>query len=150
MNNNFFKNLGIGRQTLVKKWVETTDTTDLQYNRIKLNKDLNFSVVKNPELVLGNIIYHVIKKKDLPECIVYDFENFNTLHICDVNFFKRSNCLSDDVNSIDDWIKILNIIDNHIINLTEISFIESVSDSSNSNKVITFKKLENNDWRIQL
>jgi hypothetical protein len=150
MNNNFFKNLGIGRQVFINKWVETSDTTDLQYNRIKLNKDLNFRVVKQPELVLGNIIYHVIKKKDLPECIVYDFKRFSTLHLGDVNRFKRSNCLFDDVNSIDDWIKLLNIIDDHIINLTEISFIESVSDSSNSNKVFIFKKLENNDWRILL
>lgn len=149
MTNNFFKNLGIGRQIFVKKWVETTDTTDLQYKRIKLNKDLNFSVVKQPELVLGNIIYHVIKKKDLPECIVYDFKKFNTLHLGDVDRFKRSNCLHN-VNSIDDWIKLLNIIDDHIINLTEISFIESISDSSDYSKVITFKKLENNDWRIQL
>lgn len=150
MNNNFFKNLGIGRQTFVKKWVETSDTTDLQYDRIKLNEDLNFSVVKNPELVFGNILYHVIMKKDLPECIIYDFKNFSTLYLGDVNKFKRSNGLLDDVNYIDEWIKLLNIIDDHIINLTEIYFIESVSDSSNSNKVFIFKKLENNDWRILL
>jgi hypothetical protein len=67
-----------------------------------------------------------------------------------VNRFKRSNCLFDDVNSIDDWIKLLNIIDDHIINLTEISFIESVSDSSDCSKVLIIKKQGNNDWRIQL
>lgn len=150
MNNNFFKNLGIGRQIFVNKWVETSDTSDLQYNRIKLNEDLNFSVIKQPELVLGNIIYHVIKKKDLPECIIYDFKKFSTLYLGDVNRFKRSNGLIDDVNNIDEWIKLLNIIDDYIINLTEICFIESVSDSSNCNKVFIFKKLENNDWRILL
>lgn len=149
MNNNFFKNLGIGRQVFVNKWIETTDTTDLQYKRIRLNKDLNFSVIKQPELVFGNILYHVIKKKNLPECIIYDFNKFSTLHLGDVNYFKRNNGLHD-VNYIDDWIKLLNTIDDHIINLTEISFIESVSDSSDCNKVIIFKKHENNDWRIQL
>lgn len=138
--NNFFKNLGIGKQTLVNKWVETSDTTDLQYNRIELNEELNFSVVKNPELVVGNIIYHVFKKKDLPECIVYDFENFGTVYLGDVNRFIRSNGLIDDVNHIGDLIKIINVIDDHIINLDEIYFIESVSVTSNSSKVIILKK----------
>lgn len=148
MNNNFFKNLGIGRQTFINKWIETSDTTDLQHKRIELNKELNFSVVKQPELVLGNIIYHVIKKKDLPKCIIYDFENFSTLYLGDVNYFKISNCLHD-VNYIDDWIELLNTIDDNIINLTEISFIESVSDTSNYGRVFIIKKFANNDWRIQ-
>ena len=150
MTNNFFKNLGIGRQIPVNKWIETSESNDLLYKRIKLNEELNFSVVKNPELVFGNILYHVIKKKDLPECIVYDFENFGTLYLGDVSSFIRSNGLIDDVNNISDLIKILNIIDDHIINLDEISFMESVSDTSNCSKVFIFKKFENNDWRIQL
>lgn len=138
----FFDNIGIGEEQLIKDWIKTSDTTDLQCNRIKLNKDLNFRVVKQPELVFGNIIYHVIKKKDLPECIVYDFKNFSTLHLGDVDRFKRSNCLFDDVNSIDDWIKLLNIIDDHIINLNEISFIV--------NETIFIKKHNNKDWIIEI
>ena len=148
MTNNFFKNLGIGRQIHVNKWIETSEANDLLYKRIKLNEELNFSVVKNPELVFGNILYHVIKKKDLPECIVYDFENFGTVYLGDVNRFIRSNGLINDVNHIGDLIKIINVIDDHIINLDEIYFIESVSVTSNSSKVIILKKLENNDWRI--
>ena len=145
----FFDNIGIGEEQLIKDWIKTSDTTDLQYKRIELNDELNFNVIKNPELVLGNIIYHAIKKKDLPNCIVYDFNKFSKLHLGDVNNFKRSNCLHD-VNNIDDWIELLNIIDDHIINLTEISFIENVSVTSCSNRVFTIKKHNNKDWKIEI
>lgn len=143
----FFDNIGIGEEQLIKDWVKTSDTTDLQYKRIELNNELNFSVIKNPELVLGNIIYHVIKKKDLPDYIVYDFNKFNTLHLGDVDKFKRTNSLHD-LNNVDDWIKLLNIIDDHIINLTEISFIESMSVTSCSNRV--FIKHNNKDWKTEI
>ena len=63
-----------------------------------------------------------------------------------MNRFKKSNCLHD-VNYINDWIKLLNIIDDHIINLTEISFIENMSVTSCSNR-ITIKKHNNKDWKI--
>lgn len=145
----FFDNIGISEEQLIKDWIKTSDTTDLQYDRIELNNELNFSVIKNPELVLGNIMYHIIKKKDLPYYIVYDFNKFSELHIGDVNRFKRSNCLHD-VNYIDDWIELLNIIDDHIINLTEISFIENVSVTSCSNIMFTIKKHGNNDWKIEI
>ena len=143
----FFDNIGISEEQLIKDWIKTSDTTDLQYNRIKLNKELNFSVIKDPELVFGNIIYHVIKKKDLPECIIFDFKKFSTLHLGDMDRFKRGNGLHN-VNNVDDWIELLKIIEDHIINLTEISFIESVSDSSDCSKMFIIKKHNNKDWRI--
>ena len=97
---NFFTNLGIGKTSIINKWIEMSDTTDLHCKRIELNEELNFSVVKNPELVFGNILYHVIKKKDLPKCIVYDFKNFGTLYLDDVSRFIRGNGLINDVNNI--------------------------------------------------
>ena len=143
----FFDNIGIGEEQLIKDWIKTSDTTDLQCNRIKLNNELNFSVIKNPELVFGNIIYHVIKKKDLPECIIFDFKKFSTLHLGDIDRFKIGNGLHN-VNNVDDWIKLLNIIDDHIINLTEISFIENMSVTSCINRVFT--KHNNKDWKTEI
>ena len=46
MNNNFFKNLGIGKQTMVNKWIKDNDPFDVRFWSIIYNDDLGvFRVV---------------------------------------------------------------------------------------------------------
>ena len=81
MNNNFFKNLGIGKQTMVNKWIKDNDPSDVVCKNIIYNDDLGvFRVVSCSQIVFRNLAFYFVYGK-LNDHIVYDFENFSEIDV---------------------------------------------------------------------
>lgn len=116
MNNNFFKNLGIGKQAIVNKWIKDNDPFDVKFMSIIYNDDLGvFRVVSCSQSVFLNMSYYFRQGK-LNDHIVYDFENFSEI---DVKVHEDSTIALRD-KSIDEIVDFLNNMDKHIVNLKRV------------------------------
>jgi ASC-1-like (ASCH) protein len=116
MNNNFFKNLGIGKQAIVNKWIKDNDPFDIRFKNIIYNDDLGvFRVVSCSLRVFQNMSYYFRQGK-LNDHIVYDFENFSEINVKVHD--DSTNTLRD--KSIDEIVEFLNNMDKHIVNLKRV------------------------------
>lgn len=117
MNNNFFKNLGIGKQALVDKWIKDNEPLDVYFKNILYNDDLGvFRVVSCSRTVFSNLSFYFVNGK-LNEHIIYDFERFSEI---DVKVNEDCYCLALRDKSVDDIVEILNKMDKHILNLKRV------------------------------
>lgn len=116
MNNNFFKNLGIGKQAIVNKWIKDNDPFDVRFMSIIYNDDLGvFRVVSCSQTVFLNMSYYFTQGK-LNDHIVYDFENFSEINV--KVHEDSTNALRN--KSVDEIVEILNKMDKHIVNLKRV------------------------------
>jgi hypothetical protein len=116
MNNNFFKNLGIGKQTMVNKWIKDNDPSDVACKNIIYNDGLGvFRVVSCSQIVFRNLSFYFVYGK-LNDHIVYDFENFCEI---DVKIHEGYSLALRD-KSVDEIVEILNKMDKHIVNLKRV------------------------------
>lgn len=116
MNNNFFKNLGIGKQAIVNKWIKENDPFDVRFWSIIYNDDLGvFRVVSCSQSVFLNMSYYFTQGK-LNDHIVYDFENFSEINV--KVHEDSTNALRN--KSVDEIVEFLNNMDKHIVNLKRV------------------------------
>ena len=143
MNNNFFKNLGIGKQSLVDKWIKDNDPLDVYFKNILYNDDLGvFRVVSCSRTVFSNLSLYFVNGK-LNEHIIYDFERFSEI---DVKVNEDCYCLSLRDKSVDDIVEILNKMDKHILNLKRV-YIQK-NDPKNPRLDSWCIERYNDGWRI--
>lgn len=132
--NNFFKNLGIGRKSIVQKFI---DKHKCGLEGVKVDDDGDIIVTKFKEIILRNIIYYLIKENETFENIVYRFEGDEELKIAIefINFRYKG---------LDKFIDILNSLKGVIVGLDEIIVTKEMFD--------TYAVLENHKrggWKIK-
>lgn len=116
MNNNFFKNLGIGKQAVVNKWIKDNNPFDIWFRSIIYNDDLGvFRVVSCSQAVFLNMSCYFTQGK-LNDHIVYDFEKFSEIN---VKVHEDATATLRD-KSVDEIVEILNKMDKHIVNLKRV------------------------------
>ena len=121
---NFFKNLGIGKQAIVDKWIKDNNPKDVYFKNILYNDDLGvFRVVYCPQTVFSNLLIYFVNG-ELNKHIIYDFEKFSEIYI-KVNdehycLFDEHYCVELRNKSVYDIVEIFNKIDKHILNLKRV------------------------------
>jgi hypothetical protein len=76
--NNFFKNLGIGRKSIAQKFINKHQRG---LEGVKLGDDGDIIVTKSKELILRNIIFYLRDENETFENIVFRFEGDEELRI---------------------------------------------------------------------
>lgn len=133
MNNNFFKNLGVGIQTQIEKWYnENKKKLFLSGYRVLYNSEkLNFLVVGDVNLVFVTLLNLL---DQLPESIVFDFNKFSSVsYICHIEQKNFDRCINT-----------LNNLDKHLINLNVIYI--RIPDGTEYRCV----RYGEGDWRIDI
>lgn len=132
--NNFFKNLGIGRKAIAQKFINKHQRA---LEGVEVGDDGDIIVTKFKEIILRNIIYYSIKENETFENIVYRFEGDEELKISIefINFRYKG---------LDKFIDILNSLKGVIVGLDKIIVTEDMFD--------TYGVLENHKrggWKIK-
>ena len=113
---NFFTNLGIGKKSVIDKWIKEVNPSDIKYGRVELNDKMVFDVNNRPCVVFRNLC-SLFNKGELNECIIYDFKIFNEVEIESFNIYFVLGL------SLDSYVDMLNQMNKHIINLNKICII---------------------------
>lgn len=132
--NNFFKNLGIGRKAIAQKFI---DKHERGLKGVKLGDNGDIIVTKFKETILRNIIYYLRDEKESLENIVFRFDGDEELKISIyIIDFKY--------NGLDKFIDVLNSLSGIIVGLDKIIVTKDIFD--------TYAVLENHKrggWKIK-
>ena len=132
--NNFFKNLGIGRKLIAQKFINKHQRG---LEGVKLGDDGDIIVTKFKELILRNIIFYLRDENETFENIVFRFEGDEELKIS-IEFIDFR------YKGLDKFIDILNSLKGVIIGLDKIIVVKEIFD--------TYAVLENHKrggWKIK-
>jgi hypothetical protein len=132
--NNFFKNLGIGRKSIAQKFINKHQRG---LEGVKLGDDGDIIVTKSKELILRNIIFYLRDENETFENIVFRFEGDEELRISIefINFRYKG---------LDKFIDILNSLKGVIVGLDKIIVAKEI--------FYTYAVLENHKrdgWKIK-
>jgi hypothetical protein len=108
--NNFFKNLGIGRKSIAQKFINKHQRG---LEGVKLGDDGDIIVTKFKELILRNIIFYLRDENETFENIVFRFEGDEELKVT-IGYINYK------YNSLDGLIDTLNDLKGIIVGLDEI------------------------------
>lgn len=132
--NNFFKNLGIGRKVIAQKFI---DKHERGLKGVVLGDNGDIIVTKFKETILHNIMYYFRDEKETFENIVFRFEGDEELRVT-IGYINLR------YNGLDKFIDVLNSLDGIIVGLDEIIVTKDIFD--------TYAVLENHKrggWKIK-
>lgn len=132
--NNFFKNLGIGRKAIAQKFI---DKHKNGLAKVVLGDDGDIIVTKFKEIILRNIIYYSKTENETFENIVFRFEGDEELRIA-IEYINYK------YKDLDKFIDTLNSLKGVIVGLDEIKVTKDMFD--------TYGVLENHKrggWKIK-
>lgn len=132
--NNFFKNLGIGRKAIAQKFI---DKHKNGLAKVVLGDDGDIIVTKFKEIILRNIIYYSKTENETFENIVFRFEGDEELRIA-IEYINYK------YKDLDKFIDILNGLEGVIVGLDKIIVTKEMFD--------TYAILENHKrggWKIK-
>lgn len=134
--NNFFKNLGIGRKSIAQKFI---DKHKRGLTGVVLGDDGDIIVTKFKDTILSNIIYYLRKENETFENIVFRFEGNEELKVT-IGYIKYK------YEELDKFIDILNSLKGIIVGLDKIIVTKGLFETH------TYTVLENHKrggWKIK-
>ena len=110
MNNNFFKNFGIGKKAITQEYIKKYEHG---LGGVVLGDNGDIIVTKFKDITLRNIIYYLIKENESFKNIVFKFEGKEELKI-------SINTIDFRYEGLDKFIDILNSLNGIIVGLDKI------------------------------
>ena len=147
MNNNFFKNLGIGKQGLVNKWIKDNNPKDVVFKNIIYNDELGvFRVVSCSQSVFSNLSYYFVNGK-LNEHIIYDFEKFSEINVTVTMGYYHFLMNKSVEEIVEEIVELVNKMDKHILNLKRVYIQKNDPKNPRLDSCCCIERY-NDGWRI--